>query len=92
MVRTVFTALRALFSYLVVRRQDIGVDPTDGLRLPEGSNPRERVVPPAEMRVLIAALDESDQPVFATAHGLVCAGRRSPTSDCAKLIWSPRSG
>jgi integrase len=49
------------------RRREVPVNPTDGLLLPAVRGARERIVSPAQARLLLAALRESDRPLWATA-------------------------
>ena len=49
------------------RRQEVPVDPTDGLRLPAVRGGRDRIASPAEAERLLAVLGVVDRPLWATA-------------------------
>jgi integrase len=47
--------------------QDIGMNPTKGIRLPAGRGHRDRIASPDEAAKLVAVLSEDDALIFATA-------------------------
>lgn len=65
-VRNVIIALRVLYRH-AIERELVEFNPTSGLRLPNGSKPRERAASAGEARELLAALPESDRALWATA-------------------------
>ena len=60
------TALRALYGR-AVRRGELDVNPTQGLKLPSVRSRRERFASPQEAATLLGALPEQDRAVWATA-------------------------
>lgn len=64
--RNVATVLQTLYRHLLPRHDELS-DPTQGLQLPAGSEPRQRVATPAELALLLAALPERDRAPLALA-------------------------
>lgn len=65
-VRGVVTALRVICRR-AIENDELLVNPTANLRLPEASGTRERAASPDEANELLAALPEEDQPLWAAA-------------------------
>jgi integrase len=65
-VRNVATSLRVIFRH-AVEREELAFNPAAGLRLPNGHKPRDRAASATEAADLLAALPESDRPLWATA-------------------------
>ena len=65
-VLNVLNALRAVLRR-ALRGDELAVDPTKGLELPEGPGVRDRAASPAEAEELLAALPDEDRPLWATA-------------------------
>jgi integrase len=65
-VRNIATALRVIFRH-AVERDELAFNPAAGLRLPNGHKPRDRAASATEAADLLAALPESDRPLWATA-------------------------
>jgi integrase len=65
-VRNALMPLRAIYRRAMARGE-VGTNPTNGLELPAPRGKRERVANPAEAAALIAALDEPDRAIWATA-------------------------
>jgi integrase len=65
-VRNVITALKVVYRR-ELEHDDLAVNPTTNLRLPEGGNPREWDASPEEALALLEALGEDEKPVYATA-------------------------
>jgi integrase len=64
-IRNTLNAACAIYRHAVANEQ-VAVNPTTGLQLPAVRGRRERVVAPFEAAVLIAALPEQDQALWAT--------------------------
>ena len=64
--RKVATVLQTLYRHLLPRHDELN-DPTVGLELPAGSEPRDVIVTPVEMTEMRNALALDDQPAFALA-------------------------
>jgi integrase len=65
-VRNVLNAVRVLFRH-AVEREEVSVNPTSGLRLPNNVGKRERAASPQEAAELLAALPEDLRALYATA-------------------------
>lgn len=65
-VRNVLMPLRAIVR-LAIEDDELVVNPTSNLRLPEAAKARERVATPVEAQVLLDALRLEDRPLWATA-------------------------
>jgi integrase len=65
-VRNVIVPIRAIYRH-AVERDEVGTNPTTGLRLPAGEMPRDRAASAVEAAALLAALDEKDRALWATA-------------------------
>ncbi len=66
-IRTSMLPLRAIYRRAMKRPETgVTVNPTTGLELPRGENKRDRIAPPAECALLLAALTETDRPLWAT--------------------------
>jgi integrase len=65
-VLNVLNALRAVLR-LALRGDELALDPTRGLELPEGAGVRERAASSAEAAELIATLPDDDRALWATA-------------------------
>jgi integrase len=65
-VRNVITALKVVYRR-ELEHDDLAVNPTTNLRLPEGGNPREWDASPEEALAVLEALGEDEKPVYATA-------------------------
>jgi integrase len=63
-IRNAIMPVRVICSW---RRRDVGVNPTDGLRLPAVRCGRDRIASPAEAERLLAALVDTDRPLWGTA-------------------------
>jgi integrase len=50
-----------------IERDRLKVNPTVGLKLPRGEQPRDRIADPVEARALLAALPNEDRAIWATA-------------------------
>jgi integrase len=97
-------ALRALFAWARRRERTLhGLDPFHGLLLPRGETPRERIAPPAELGLLVAALASDDRALLAVAglaglrRGEALALAREHIDLDARLIhvrrgWDPGAG
>ena len=81
-VRNAIMPLRVICRH-ALERDEIAVNPTVNLRLPEAARRRERVATPDEAARLIAALPAGDQAVWATA---MYAGLRR--GELRALRWS----
>jgi integrase len=81
-VRNIVNALRSLYAWALPRGMAT-LNPTAGLRLPTGGNPRDRIATPAEARKLISALAPRDQAALGLA---VYAGLRR--GELLALDWS----
>jgi integrase len=66
-----------------VRRDDVVIDPTDGLELPAIRSHRDRTAAPAEAEALIEALPENERALWATA---IYVGLRR--GELQELRWS----
>jgi integrase len=58
--------VRALYRY-ALERDEVQINPTTGLRMPNGLGRRDRVASPSEAAKLLAALPEDLRPLYATA-------------------------
>ena len=65
-IRNALMPLRVIYRRAVARGV-VAVNPTTGLELPAQVGKRDRIVSPAQAQILIAALPEWDQAVWATA-------------------------
>jgi integrase len=65
-VRNVIVPIRVLFRH-ALERDEVGANPTNGIRLPSGGKPRDRAATADEAASLLAALPEQDRPLWATA-------------------------
>jgi integrase len=65
-IRNTLMPLRAIYRR-AVGRGEITVSPTAGLELPAVRSRRDRIASPSEAAELLAALDERDRPLYATA-------------------------
>jgi integrase len=65
-VRNVVTPVQAIYRR-AIQDGELTVNPVATLRLPEPSAPRARAASPAEAAALLAALPESERPLWATA-------------------------
>ena len=65
-VRNIIIAVRVLYRH-AIERELVEVNPTSGLRLPNGSKPRDRAASATEAAALLAALPEADRALWATA-------------------------
>lgn len=65
-VRNIVIPLRAIYRH-AIERDEIGANPTSGLRLPNGHKPRDRAASAPEAAELLAALPESERPLWAAA-------------------------
>jgi integrase len=65
-VRNIVNSLRVVYRY-AVEREVVGHNPTNGLRLPNGDNPRDRAASPGEAAELLAALPKGVRSIYATA-------------------------
>jgi integrase len=81
-IRGVLNALRAVLRR-PLQADELQTDPTGRLDLPAGDRARERAASPAEAAGLLAALDESDRALWATAF---YAGLRR--GELRALRWS----
>lgn len=80
-VKNAADPLRRIFDR-ALKRDLIAVDPTDGIDWPSSASKRDRIASPDEGRKLLAALPETDRPVWATA---MYAGLRS--GELRALRW-----
>lgn len=81
-VRNALMPLRVIYRRAVARGV-VAVNPTTRLELPAQVGRRDRIVSPAQARLLVAALPECDQPIWATA---LYAGLRA--GELQALDWS----
>lgn len=81
-IRGVLNALRAVLRR-PLQADELQADPTERLDLPAGDRARERAASPSEAAELLAALDESDRALWATAF---YAGLRR--GELRALRWS----
>jgi integrase len=65
-VRNVVTALKVVYRR-ELEHDDLAVNPTTNLRLPEGGTPREWDATPEDALALLGALPEDEKPIYATA-------------------------
>lgn len=65
-IKTAINALRAIYRH-EISRDRLRVTPTRGVELPSGSGRRDRICAPSEARALLAALDDDDRALWATA-------------------------
>ncbi len=65
-IRNTMNPLRAIYRH-AVRRELVAVNPTREVDLPAARGRRERIATAAEAARLIAALPDSDRPIWATA-------------------------
>lgn len=65
-IRNALMPVRTIYRR-ALKRGDVMVNPTLGLELPALTGKRDRVASPAEAEKLLAALDEADRPLWATA-------------------------
>jgi integrase len=65
-MRNMLMPLRTIYRR-ALKRGDVAVNPTLELELPASEGKRDRVASPAEAERLLAALDEADRPLWATA-------------------------
>jgi integrase len=65
-VRNVVTALKVVYRR-ELEHDDLAVNPTTNLRLPEGGNSREWDATPEDALALLDALPEDEKPIYATA-------------------------
>ncbi len=65
-VRNVLMPIRVIYRH-ALERDEVAVNPTSGLRLPNGHKPRERAATATEAAALLAALSDTDRPIYATA-------------------------
>ncbi len=65
-IRNTFMPMRAIYRQPEIR-QTVPVNPTAGLLLPAVRGTRDRIASPVEAAALIAALDDDDRAVWATA-------------------------
>lgn len=65
-VLNILDPLRRIFDR-AVKRDQVPMDPTDGLDLPTAPRGRDRIASPAQAARLLAALGEQDRPLWATA-------------------------
>lgn len=98
------TALRSLFAWARRRHRELHErDPFKGLQLPRGETPRERIAPPEEMALLIAALDMKDRALLGLGayaglrRGEILALAREHIDLKARMIhvriaWDPNAG
>lgn len=81
-VRNVIIPIRVIFRH-AIERDEINVNPTTALRLPNGAKHRERAASASEASELLAALPEADRALWATAF---YAGLRR--GELLALRWS----
>jgi integrase len=65
-VRNVLMPLRAIYRH-ALERDEVTVNPTHNLRLPNGSEPRDRAATASEAAELLTALPADLRPIYATA-------------------------
>ena len=65
-VRNVLIAVRVVFRH-ALDHDEVGQNPTSGLRLPNGIGQRDRAASPQEAAELLAALPDELRPIYATA-------------------------
>jgi integrase len=91
-VQNTLDPLRVIFRRAIRREEGVSVDPTKGLELRRPDGFRDRIASPVEAAELLAALDDEDRPVWATAmyaglrRGELMALRWSDVDLAAKVI------
>ena len=101
-IRNALMPLRAIYRQALAL-DDVAVNPTSGVQLPSVRGRRERIASPSEAALLIAALPERDQALWATAMyaGLRSGELQALTDDLVDLernvirvrwSWDPKAG
>jgi integrase len=101
-IRNTLMPLRAIYGR-ALGRGEVAVNPTAGLKLPAVRGHRDRIASPVEAAALIAAVDDADRAVWATASyaglrlGELRALRDEDVDLAAGVIrversWDPREG
>jgi integrase len=91
-VQNTLDPLRSIFRRAIRREEGVAVDPTKGLELRRPDGCRDRIASPAEAAELLAALDDDDRALWATAmygglrRGELMALRWSDVDLSAKVI------
>ena len=65
-VRNVLMPIRVIYRH-ALERDEVATNPTHNLRLPNGHTPRDRAATATEAAALLAALSDTDRPIYATA-------------------------
>jgi integrase len=82
-VQNTLDGLRVIYRRAIRREEGVAVDPTKGLELRRPDGCRDRIASPAEAEELLAALDDGDRALWATA---MFAGARR--GELMALRWS----